>query len=61
VLPGVPLGARGFGRAPGQSGETANQVGTGELGSARADAIGAIEGSDVPEDYREHVGRYFEP
>lgn len=61
VLPGVPLGARGFGRAPGRSGETANQVGTGELGSARADAIGAIEGSDVPEDYREHVGRYFEP
>ncbi len=61
VLPGVPLGARGFGRAPGRSGETANQLGTGELGSARADAIGAIEGSDVPEDYREHVGRYFEP
>jgi len=61
VLPGVPLGARGFGRAPGRSGETANRVGTGELGTARADAIGAIEGSDVPEDYREHVGRYFEP
>jgi hypothetical protein len=61
VLPGVPLGAKGFGRAPGISGEIASQVGSGEVGRARSDAIGAIEGSDVPEDYREHVGRYFEP
>jgi hypothetical protein len=61
VLPGLPLGAKGFGRAPGKSGETASQLGSGEVGKARSDAIGAIEGSDVPEDYREHVGRYFEP
>jgi hypothetical protein len=61
VLPGLPLGAKGFGRAPGTSGETASQIGSGEVGRARSDAIGAIEGSDVPEDYREHVGRYFEP
>lgn len=61
VLPGVPLGARGFGRAPGERGATATQVGPGEMGAARADAIDAVEGSDVPEDYREHVGRYFEP
>ena len=61
VLPGVPLGAKGFGRAPGKSGETASQLGSGEVGEARSDAIGAIEHSDVPEEYREHVGRYFEP
>lgn len=61
VLPGVPLEGRGFGRAPALGGETAAQPGTGEVGAARPGAIGAIEGSDVPEDYREHVGRYFEP
>jgi hypothetical protein len=61
VLPGVPLAARGFGRAPGRSGEHARETASGDVGAARADAIGAIEGSDVPEDYREHVGRYFEP
>jgi hypothetical protein len=61
VLPGVTLGARGFGRAPGKSGERASDVGSGAIGAARPDAIGAIEGSDVPEEYREHVGRYFEP
>jgi hypothetical protein len=61
VLPGLPLGAKGFGRAPGKSGETASQLGSGDVGKARSDAIGAIEGSDVPEDYRDHVGRYFEP
>jgi hypothetical protein len=61
VLPGIPLGARGFGRAPGRSGETASRNGSGQVGSTRPDAIGAVEGSDVPQDYREHVGRYFEP
>lgn len=61
VLPGVPLGAKGFGRAPAQSGERASQPSASDVGAARAGAIGAVEGSDVPEDYREHVGRYFEP
>jgi hypothetical protein len=61
VLPGVPLAAKGFGRAPAASGERASEPRSGELGAARAEAIGAIEGSDVPEDYREQVGRYFEP
>jgi hypothetical protein len=50
-----------LGRAPARAGDTANQRGTGSLGSVAPAEIGAIEQSEVPEEYREHVGRYFEP
>jgi hypothetical protein len=33
----------------------------GSLGSVAPGEIGAVEQSEVPEEYREHVGRYFEP
>jgi hypothetical protein len=50
-----------LGRAPARPGDTANQRGSGSLGSVAPGEIGAVEQSEVPEEYREHVGRYFEP
>jgi len=55
-MPGVTLG-----RTTGRAGETANVQGTGALGRAAAGELGAVEHSDVPEEYREQVGRYFQP
>lgn len=49
------------GRAPSRPGETANRVGTGELGRVGPDEVGGVSRSEVPEEYREQVGRYFEP
>jgi hypothetical protein len=60
-LPGAPLAARSMGRAPGRAGETANQVGSGELGSHASSEVSAVERADIPEEYRQQVGRYFEP
>ncbi|MGC4086466.1 MAG: hypothetical protein QM756_00955 [Polyangiaceae bacterium] len=60
-LAGAPLAARSLGRAPGRAGETANQVGIGNLGSRSSSEVSAIDGADIPEEYREQVGRYFEP
>jgi len=61
LLPGSPLPTRSLGRAPARAGETATQAGTGELGRVGPKEISAVENSDVPEEYREHVGRYFQP
>ncbi len=55
-MPGVVMG-----RTSGRAGDTANIQGTGALGQAAAGELGAIERSDVPEEYREQVGRYFQP
>jgi hypothetical protein len=49
------------GRAPGRAGETANRRGTGALGSAAPDEVSGVDRSDVPREYRDQVGRYFEP
>jgi hypothetical protein len=61
LLPGAPMHAASQGRAPARSGETANQLGTGSLGQVGPAEVGAVEGADIPEEYREQVGRYFEP
>jgi hypothetical protein len=55
-MPGVVLG-----RSAGKAGETANLKGSGALGEAAPGEIGGVERSDVPEEYREQVGRYFQP
>src|SRR5262249_55406040 len=55
-MPGVVMG-----RTAGKAGETAHGLGPGALGSAAAGEIGGVERSDVPEEYREQVGRYFQP
>jgi hypothetical protein len=49
-----------LGRAPARAGETANQRGTGALGGVGRTEVGAVEGTDIPEEYREQVGRYFD-
>jgi hypothetical protein len=54
--PGVSMG-----RTTGRAGEVANRQGTGQLGVVAPDEVGAVERSDVPEEYREQVGRYFQP
>ena len=59
--PNGPMHAATLGRAPARTGDTANQRGAGSLGSVAPEEIGAVEQSEVPEEYREHVGRYFEP
>jgi hypothetical protein len=61
LLPGAPMHAGTLGRAPARPGETANQLGTGALGKVGPTEVGAVEGSEIPEEYREQVGRYFEP
>jgi hypothetical protein len=61
ILPGAPMHAATQGRAPARTGETANQLGTGTLGKVGPAEVGAVEGADIPEEYREQVGRYFEP
>jgi len=58
---GAPMHGATLGRAPGRAGETANELGTGSLGSAQPTEVGAVDHSDIPEEYREQVGRYFEP
>lgn len=56
-----PMHGATLGRAPSRPGDTANQRGSGSLGSLAPGEVGAVEQSEVPEEYREHVGRYFEP
>lgn len=58
---GAPMQGSTMGRAPSRPGETANQAGTGALGQAGPSELGGVEGSEVPEEYREQVGRYFQP
>ncbi len=55
-MPGITLG-----RTQGKAGETARQQGTGALGDAAAKEIGGVDRSVVPEEYREQLGRYFQP
>lgn len=60
---GAPMHGATLGRAPARPGETANQLGLGResLGEAQKTEVGAVDRADIPEEYREQVGRYFEP
>jgi hypothetical protein len=58
---GAPMHGATLGRAPARAGETANERGTGSLGQAQKTEVGAVDHADIPEEYREQVGRYFEP
>lgn len=57
---GAPMPGMVTGRAPGQAGGTANTRGSGALGVVGPDEVGALERGEVPEEYREQVGRYFQ-
>ncbi|WP_437645771.1 hypothetical protein [Sorangium sp. So ce362] len=59
--PGRPMPGIAMGRTAGRAGDTANVQGEGALGVVGPQEIGGVERSDVPEEYREQVGRYFQP
>ena len=59
--PGVPQPGSSVGRTSSRPGETANRSGTGVLGRVAPDEIGGVSQSEVPDEYREQVGRYFQP
>ena len=63
LVPGAPMHGATLGRAPARPGETANELGlgSGSLGDAQKTEVGAVDHADIPEEYREQVGRYFEP
>ncbi|XXX75128.1 hypothetical protein WMF30_46480 [Sorangium sp. So ce134] len=61
VNPGRPMPGVVMGRTAGRAGDTANVQGEGALGVVGPQEIGGVERSDVPEEYREQVGRYFQP
>lgn len=49
------------GRTDARPGETANQAAPKALGRLTPGEVGATDQGDVPEEYREQVGRYFQP
>lgn len=59
--PTAPLHRSTEGRTHARPGETADQQGTGVLGSVSDAELDAVERSEVPQEYREQVGRYFRP
>ena len=59
--PGRPMPGMVMGRTTSPGGETANKVGTGALETAAPSEVGAVEHGEIPEEYREQVGRYFQP
>jgi hypothetical protein len=59
--PGAPMQGTSLGRAPAVPGETAIRAGPGAIGSAGPTEIGAVDRAEIPEEYREQVGRYFSP
>ncbi|MEZ4297735.1 MAG: hypothetical protein R3B70_22450 [Polyangiaceae bacterium] len=61
VNKGRPMPGITMGRTQGRAGETANTRGTGALGDAAPSEIGGVDRSVVPEEYREQLGRYFQP
>lgn len=61
VNKGTPMPGMVLGRTAGRAGESANVRGEGALGQVAPDEVGAIDRSEVPEEYREQVGRYFQP
>jgi hypothetical protein len=57
--PGAPNPGTSLGRGSGRAGEVANKQGTGQLGEVAPGEVGAMERSEVPEEYREQVRKYF--
>ncbi len=58
---GAPMPGVVTGRTSARPGETANVRGTGALGTVGPDEVLGVSRGDVPEEYREQVGRYFQP
>jgi hypothetical protein len=50
-----------LGRTAGREGDTANRQGTGALGKVGPSEVSGVDSNEVPEEYREQIGRYFQP
>lgn len=61
INPGAPMSGVATGRGKGQVGETANVRGMEGVGQAAPGEIGGAERSEIPQEYREQIGRYFQP
>lgn len=59
--PGAPMPGVVTGRGKGQPGESANVRGIEGIGEAAPGEVGGVERSEIPEEYREQIGRYFSP
>ena len=57
----APTAGITIGRTGGKEGDTANLRGTGAIGEVGKAETGGIDRGEVPEEYREQVGRYFQP
>ncbi len=57
----APTAGISVGRTDGRSGETARTRGTGAIGDVGRAETNGIDKSDVPEEYRDQVGKYFQP
>ena len=61
ILPGLPMRTASLGRAHSRPGERALLPSQAALSAARPEALSGIERPEIPEEYRDHVGRYFQP
>ncbi len=59
--PGAPMPGVVTGRGKGKVGDSANVRGIQGIGEAAPGEIGGVERSEIPEEYREQIGRYFSP
>ncbi len=59
--PGAPMPGVVTGRGKGRPGESANVRGIEGIGEAAPGEVGGVERSEIPEEYREQIGRYFSP
>jgi len=59
--PGAPMPGVVTGRGKGKAGESANVRGIDGIGEAAPGEVGGVERSEIPEEYREQIGRYFSP
>lgn len=57
----APTAGISVGRTDGRSGETAKTRGTGAIGDVGKAETNGVDKSDVPEEYRDQVGKYFQP
>lgn len=57
----APTAGITIGRTGGRAGDTANVRGSGAIGQVGPSETSGVDKSEVPEEYREQVGRYFQP
>ena len=56
---GIPNHGVTIGTSPGRARRSANQQGGGALGNVGPGEVSAMDGSDIPLEYREQVRRYY--